>query len=327
MASSSPSVTATRPLAVSISFCSASTRQRDEYRADTGRHITNLQHVHIVLSHPSEPRNVGAVCRAIKNAGITRLTIVTDSEIDLDAARPLAVDARDILDTARIVPDLPAALTGSTLIAGVTRRVGQRRKVVSFAPWQLARKAADLAVPANNDRAAGNSAAVKRGGATVSIVFGNEQSGLSDAELELCHMAVGIPSSPEFPSLNLSHAVQIIVYELYISDLARRAGTGEGTTSDAGRAGNESAIAGRVDANHQPRIPFIHAPIDAQELTTGVERIVNSLENLGFHTQAGPQGMRVFLTDILGRAILSQIEIRRLREMFAKLEGMHGRGE
>lgn len=238
----------------------------------------SLHHVHIVLSHPSEPRNVGAACRAIKNAGITRLTIVTDSEIDFGAARPLAVDARDLLDAARIVPDLPTALAGSSLIAGVTRRVGQRRKLVSFAPWQLAEKAADLsALP---------------GSATLSIVFGNEQSGLSDAELELCHMAVSIPSSPDFPSLNLSHAVQVIAYELYIANLA-----------------------GRASAGHQP--------VNARELADDIARIVKSLENLGFQTQAGPQGMRTFLTDILGRAMVSQAEARRLRGLFEKLEGMN----
>ncbi len=242
----------------------------------------SLHHVHVVLSHPSEPRNVGAVCRAIKNAGITRLTIVTDSEIDFDAARPLAVDARDVLDATRIVPDLPAALADSTLIAGVTRRVGQRRKLVSFAPWQLAEKAADLSTSPS--------------GVTLSIVFGNEQSGLSDAELELCHMAVSIPSSPDFPSLNLSHAVQVIAYELYIANLA-----------------------GRVAAGYQP--------IGSQELATEVARIVMSLESLGFRTQTGPQGMRVFLTDIFGRAMLSQAEAHRLRRLFEKIEGMHGPGD
>ena len=240
----------------------------------------SLHHVHVVLSHPSESRNVGAVCRAIKNAGITRLTIVTDSEIDFDAARPLAVDARGLLDAARIVPDLSTALADSTLIAGVTRRVGRRRKLVSFAPWQLAEKVVDLSTSPS--------------GATVSIVFGNEQSGLSDAELELCHMAVSIPSSPDFPTLNLSHAVQVIAYELYIANLAGRA-------------------------------PAVHRPVDAQELATDVARIVKSLENLGFHTQAGPQGMRTFLTDILGRAMLSRPEADRLMGLFEKLDGMHRR--
>ena len=89
---------------------------------------------------------------------------------------------------------------------------GQRRKLVSSMPWQLAEKVADLST--------------SPGGATVSVVFGNEQSGLSDAELELCHMAVSIPSSRDFPSLNLSHAVQVIAYELYIARLGGRASAG-----------------------------------------------------------------------------------------------------
>ncbi|MBU8913998.1 MAG: RNA methyltransferase, partial [Spirochaetales bacterium] len=105
-----------------------------------------------------------------------------------------------------------------------------------------------------------------------------------------------IPSSPDFPSLNLSHAVQVITYELYLADLSGRAGTA-------------------------------HQPVDARELAASVARIVNSLENLGFHTQAGPQGMRTFLSDILGRAMLSHAEAVRLKGLFEKIEGMHGRGE
>ncbi len=251
----------------------------------------SLQHVHIVLAHPSEPRNVGAVCRAIKNADIARLTIVVDSDIDLGAARPLAVGARDVLDAARIVPDLPTALAGSVLIAGVTRRVGQRRKPASFAPWQLAEKVVSPAA-----------ATPGATGGTVSIVFGNEQSGLSDMELELCHMAVSIPSSPDFASLNLSHAVQVIVYELYIADLA-----GPASVSRTGAG-----------------VVAIRDPIDSEELATNVARIVKSLASLGFHSQAGPQGMRTFLSDILGRAMLSKAEVQRLRALFEKIEGMHG---
>jgi tRNA/rRNA methyltransferase len=261
-----------------------------------------LTHVHVVLSRPSEPRNVGAACRAIKNAGITRLTIVTDSEIDLKAARPLAVDARDVLEAARIVPDLRTALAGSTLIAGVTRRLGQRRKLVSYLPWQLAEKVVGLpsTSPSSNP---------------VSIVFGNEQSGLTDSELQLCHIAVSIPSSPEFPSLNLSHAVQVIAYELYIADLANSTAGAEAQTAN-----------GRGAADSQGRTALGHQRIPTETIAENVARITESLEILGYQIQDGPQGMRTFLTDILGRAMLSEPEVLRLSSLFEKLVGMHCHG-
>ncbi|TFH05040.1 MAG: hypothetical protein E4H09_02675, partial [Spirochaetales bacterium] len=156
-----------------------------------------LSHVHIVLARPSEPRNIGSTCRAMKNAGITRLTLVTPCAQDLGSARPLAVSAVDILDSARVVDNLGDAVAGSALVAGITRRTGQKRKLTSFAPWDLAEKSLALS------------------GGTLSVVFGNEQSGLSDAELGECQIAVSIPTAPEQPSLNLSHAVQVISYELY----------------------------------------------------------------------------------------------------------------
>lgn len=237
--------------------------------------MITLPHVHVVLSRPSEPRNIGAVCRAIKNFGITRLTVVSESAFDHDTARRLAVGADDVLDGARRVVDLRDALTGSVLVAGITRRVGQKRKQVSFSPWQLAAKVQDLA------------------GSTVSIVFGNEQSGLSDAELELCHVAVLIPSFPEFPSLNLSHAVGVVAYELYKSAL-----------ESGGRT--------------------MRRPIGYDDIVQVVDDIVGSINNLGYHTQDGPQGIRAFLREIVGRASLSTSEARRFTGLFAKIEGMHG---
>ena len=244
----------------------------------------SLSHVRIVLSRPSEPRNVGATCRAMKNSGVSRLVIASPEEPDLDAARRLAVGATDVLESANLVTSLPEAVEGCSLVAGITRRTGQRRKTASFSPRQFAEK-------------------VCAAGAEVAVVFGNEQSGLSDDELELCHLAVSIPSSPEQPSLNLSHAVQVIAYELYLADLAL--------------AERDSAPGGASIGAES------HVPVDAAELDNGIARIVAALEQLGFHTQEGPQGMPSFLRDILGRSMLSEAELSRLRSLFEKLEGMH----
>lgn len=242
----------------------------------------NLDHVAIVLSRPSEPRNIGSAARALKNCRISSLVVATDRTIDIEAARPLAVGAGDVLDSMRVVPSLEQATRDRALIAGVTRRTGKRRKAVSFSPWQLAARICSEQQP-------------------IAVVFGNEQSGLSDAELELCHMAVSIPSSPDFPSLNLSHAVQIVCYEIYITGL--------------GWPRERRTVPDAVAAE-----PGFVRP---SEINEAVNTIAAHLNKLGFLTQEGPQGMPALLAELVGRAMVSPGELQRLVAMFAKLEGMH----
>ncbi len=237
-----------------------------------------LDHIRVVLARPSEPRNIGATCRAIRNFGITRLTIVTDRQVDYEAARPLAAGAVDVLEAAQVVASLPEAVRGSTVVAGITRRLGQKRKAVSFTPWRFAERFA-----ARPDAG---------GDATVCVVFGNEQSGLSDEELEHCHVAVSIPTDPGCPSMNLSHAVAIIAYE--VSKAAREA------------AG--------------PR----RGGLTVDETDEAAGSIVGSLKELGFHSQDGPQGMHLFMRDLIARAAFAPSEARRFVALFTKLAGMHG---
>lgn len=250
-----------------------------------------LAHVQIVLARPSEPRNIGAVCRAAKASGIRSLTVISTTRIDTEAARPLAVSAADILDTARImvandtVAALRSAVASSTLVAGVSRRTGQKRKTVSFSPAQLADRAVALC----------------ESGAQVSLVFGNEQSGLSDEELAACNIAVSIETAPECPSLNLSHAVQVIAYEIYRAWLTHEP----------------------TEAPWQRGLPY--RPIDQGGLAELVDGIAADLEAMGYPVQPGPQGMAAFLGDTLARAALSATEAKRLAALFRKLAGMHGR--
>ncbi|MFP4114125.1 MAG: RNA methyltransferase [Spirochaetales bacterium] len=251
-----------------------------------------LPNVAVVLARPSEPRNIGATCRAIKNFGIHRLVVVTEAAIDYDAARPLAIGADDVLRSAVVHSSLAEAVSGATLVAGTTRRLGQKRKDVSYTAWEFAEMALsrfDLVGPADAPRDSDSPA--------VAIVFGNERSGLSDDELQCCHVAVSIPTSPACPSLNLSHAVGIVAYELYKAAAVR------------------TGVAPTGAARSYP---------SAMEIESYADSIVGSLGRLGFLTQEGPQGMRTFVRDIVARASLSRDEASRLDALFAKLAGMHG---
>jgi len=236
-----------------------------------------FDNIRVVLVNPLDGKNVGALCRAMKTMGITRLTIVRGPgapALDLEKAAVLAVHARDVLENRQTCSSLEEALAETALAAGITRRRGKRRKSFALTPEQLA------------DRVAAS-------GGETALVFGNEASGLDDRDLSLCQVAVRIPSSPGFPSLNLSHAVQIITYALY-----RTLSTSTGT---------------------------LYRPIDRGQLDALVSVILASLRNVGFFTQVGDEEMGIFFRDILARAALSRSESRRLELVFRKISGLAAR--
>ncbi len=231
--------------------------------------------VRIVLVRPRDPRNVGAACRAMKCMGLRHLALVVDELLDPAQARVLAHYAADVLEQAQVYTDLREAIGDAVLVAGTTRRRGRNRKYFSLFPEQLAEKIA-----------------ATRGG-SVAVLFGNEETGLTDEELALCNVAVSIPASPEFPSLNLSHAVQVICYEIF-----------------------RARTRGRLT-------PF--SPIGAGTLNELVGVITESLRSIGFFTQVTPRQMGVFFTDILARAGLSVNEAKRLGVIFRKIAGLASR--
>ncbi len=157
----------------------------------------NLERVVIVLVDPQEGANVGAVCRAMKTMGLSKLAIVGEKEYPEERVKALAVHAADIWENHRRYPTLKEAVKESVLVVGSTRRRGKKRKYFSLTPEQLAERIS------------------LTGEGEVSIVFGRESDGLTDGELALCHAGVKIPTSESFPSLNLSQAVQIIAYTLF----------------------------------------------------------------------------------------------------------------
>lgn len=233
--------------------------------------------VRVVLVRPRDPRNVGAACRAMKCMGITSLAIVPGALLDPTRARTLAHGAEDVLEGAVFYPDLASAVADASLVAGTTRRRGKNRKYFTLFPEQLGARAAEA------------------GEGTVAVVFGNEETGLTDDELALCTVAVTIPASPPSGSLNLSHAVQVVCYEIF-----------------------RARSRGRLT-------PFSAIPVAEVDALASV--IVRSLKTIGFFHLVTPDSTRVFFRDILGRAGLSVNEARRLGIIFRKIAGLLvGRG-
>ena len=157
---------------------------------------TPLANIRVVLVETSHPGNLGAAARAMKVMGLSDLALVNPKcEID-DEARARASGAVDVLEHARIHPSLDAALADVALAAACTSR---RRDLPhpAFTPRQAAPQL--LSVAATQ---------------TVALVFGSETYGLSNEHLAKCRWLLNIPSNPDYSSLNLGSAVQVVSYEL-----------------------------------------------------------------------------------------------------------------
>jgi len=173
--------------------------------------------VRIVLSHTSHPGNIGAAARAMKTMGLRDLVLVAPRHFPDADAVAMAAGAADVLQEARVVDTLEAALADCTLAVGFTAR----GRGLSHAPVALRDVAPEIL------------AAAEKG--AVALLFGNETSGLSNDELLRCQRLAHIPANPAYSSLNLAAAVQVACYELAASAGAHglpASGTAEPATGD-----------------------------------------------------------------------------------------------
>lgn len=167
--------------------------------------------IHFILVEPKEPGNIGASARAIKNMGFRNLCLVNPLAVITDEARWLACNALDVLESAKTYHSLNDAIKGKSIITGTTRRKGKRRGVI-MPVEDAARRIFDIARRHNE----------------IAILFGREDRGLFNEEVEECGFLITIPTSKEQPSLNLAQSVLIVAYELSRSEY-RTQNEGEGT--------------------------------------------------------------------------------------------------
>jgi TrmH family RNA methyltransferase len=233
----------------------------------------------VVLCRVRESGNVGSICRAMKTMGVESLSFAGCPEYDEATVRMMAVHAFDLYERAARFASLEEALAGQALSAGFSRRVGERRKGFSL---PLRDFVADVE---------------RRPAAPAALVFGNEKDGLTDRELGLCSLAVHIPTSDAFPSLNVAQAVQIACYEFF-----------------AARSG-EAAVPARL-----PLIPASRAEIDAQ-----ISEIVEALAAVGFFNKGDDSHVHRFLRDLCERGAATAGEISFLRKIFVKAAALSSR--
>jgi TrmH family RNA methyltransferase len=159
--------------------------------------LTELENLVVILVEPKSPGNVGFASRVLSNFGVTRLRIVGDDPREESEAKIFSVHALDLLESAEIFPDLESAVGDMHASWAATARAGRNHSVTrALVPI------GELPNPLKMD---GN----------VALVFGREDIGLTNEEIALCDLAFTIPVAPSYPSLNLSHAIAVVLYELY----------------------------------------------------------------------------------------------------------------
>jgi TrmH family RNA methyltransferase len=156
----------------------------------------------VILAEPKFSGNVGAIARSMKNFGLINLILVNPCEVGEEAYQR-AMHAKDVLEKAQTHEDLDSAIEGLDYVVGTTGfDTGKDKKHLrkNLTPETFTSKMQDME-------------------GTVGIMFGREDFGLYNEELEKCDAVITIPSSPDYPILNISHAATIVFYELFNSDI------------------------------------------------------------------------------------------------------------
>lgn len=168
---------------------------------ELNKNLSTLNNFRVVLCQTSHPGNIGSAARAMKTMGISSLYLVNPESFPDAHATALSTGAADLLENAIVCTSLTDALAGCAFAIGLSARKRQLSHELLTAR-QAAARAVKIAICQ-----------------PVALVFGTEMSGLSNAELDCCQMLAMIPANPEYSSLNLAAAVQVMCYELRMSVL------------------------------------------------------------------------------------------------------------
>ncbi|MGE5218604.1 MAG: RNA methyltransferase [Chloroflexota bacterium] len=230
-----------------------------------------LQNLRIVMVRPRGSGNIGSVARAMKNTGANDLAIVGAARTGSFWAKAMAVHGRDILADARYYPTIREAIADCTLVVGTTCRSGLYRSH-SQSPREVAPTMVEAATKGK-----------------VALLFGPEDHGLSNKDLEHCQLLVTIPTHPDYQSLNVAQAAVICLYEVYLAAL-----------TPAKANGVERAR--------------------AEDIERLFDIMRHSLLKIGFLDAENPEHMLLAFRRIFGRAGLEDKDVRILTGMFRQIE-------
>lgn len=215
--------------------------------------MSPLSHVRFVMVNTTHPGNIGAAARAMKNMGLADLALVGPKDFPSGEALARAAGADDVLNGAVVYATLEEAIADCELVIGASARL---RSI----PW-----------PELDPRECGLKVAATR--ARTAILFGREHSGLTNDELERCHFLLHIPCNPEYSSLNVAAAVQVVAYELFY---ASHAGTSVPAPDDTVYAtgAQMASFFGQLETMLR-EVSFLHATKHEMSILRRLHRMFN----------------------------------------------------
>jgi len=262
----------------------------------------------VVLCRAETSLNVGAVCRVMANTDLDCLRIVGDKNIYNETqVLTLALHSKNIWERAEFFPatieGLKAATSDCHCVFATTRRIGIKRKHQGLTPEDFAK----LASRASNEK--------------IAIVFGNERTGLTDEEVEVCSHSINIPASEKYGSYNLSHAVLIIAYTLFtakrhLNDIS------DDTFSNTDK---RSINAIQKSEKVPPLLKWKDKSMESRSLMTFAENcevaseVVSKLKEMGLYKKGGDRDCELFLSQMLCNAKMSKEEGDFFKNIFTKL--------
>jgi len=232
-----------------------------------------IENIRVVMVETTHPGNIGAAARAMKTMGYNNLYLVKPKIYPNAEATARAAGADDILGTVVVCDSLEEALQGCVTVVASTARPRSISHSV-FTPREYAPKLSEM---------------LKLG--TVALVFGRESSGLSNEELEYCNVILQIPTNPEFSSLNVASAVQILCYEF--NQLL------------------QSDTVDKIDNEEKTRLAT------ADEMTYFYDHLEQSMIDVGFLNPQQPRKLMRRLKSLFNRAHLDENEVSILRGFLA----------
>lgn len=242
-----------------------------------------IDHIRTVLVETSHPGNIGAAARAMKNMCLSRLALVRPQQFPHSEASARASGADDVLAAATVHDSLAQAVSDCHVVIGASARMRKLRW-----PQLDPRECAALVAQAS-----------LRG--PVALVFGRERSGLSNEELERCHYLVHIPCNPDYSSLNVAAAVQVVAYEIMMA-----------------ASGAEAPLQHR-EPESDPETALDH-PADSGELERFYRHLEQVLVAVEFLDPAQPKHLMRRLKRLYNRAHPDLREINILRGMLSAIQ-------
>lgn len=239
--------------------------------------MDSLANIRIVLVGTTHPGNIGGAARAMKTMGLSALHLVDPRQFPSAEATARASGADDLLARARVHASLDEAVADCGLVFGASARP---RTI----PW-----------PVMDARETALRALAEAAQAPVAVVFGREHSGLTNEELERCNYHIHIPANPEYSSLNLAAAVQVVAYELRVAAL-------QGAS---------------VEAKEEP-------PATAEEVEGFYRHLEQTLVDIGFLDRDNPRQLMRRLRRLFGRVRLEATETNILRGILTAAQGRKG---